>query len=535
MSLSPSVAEVLSDHVTLELESIDRVHMNLYVPQLQHEHGVVHYLRDHLGYPFASTALMAPITRRFVASITAFAEDGGVPLVAFQRGQRKDDVAHEHLKSFDSDEGVVFIGKAQEKASVFRTQSRRNPVTGARYPWIYRSSAVPNSYYFYCVDNDFGPFFLRYCSYFPYTARLNFNAHEWLKRQLDKRAIAYEALDNGIAWCEDPALMQRLADSLSASKIEIFARKWLRRLPTPYDRADRAAGYHYDISILQAEFALTQVLDRPLSGRVFFEEVIRENLDLGRPDKVQLIFNRRVTKRTPSRFRTRVITDGVIPSLHIDYKHSKCKQYLKEGRALRTETVINDARDFAVGKRLHNLPALREIGFQANRRLLSAQKTSHDCFIGEDMFARIASSITVDGQRASALRFGDQRVLALFAVLVSLCHLPCGFHNKDMRGLLAALLGIDPALMTQGKMTYDLRRLRLHGIIERIEGTHRYQLTDFGLRAALFFTRTYARLLRPGLAQIMPRAPASPSKLRAQLDKVRATIDTLTEEANLAA
>ena len=534
MSL-PSVAEILSDHVTFELESIDRVFLNLYVPELQHEHGFIKFCRDHLGYPYPSTALVAPRTRRFVAAVEALAEEHDIPLIAFEKGQRKDDVARKHLAAFDSDEGVVFIGKAQEKANVFRTRSRRNPLTGKRYPWIYRSTAVPNAYYMYCVDKDFGPFFLKFCSYFPWTGRLNFNAHHYLQRQADRRGLAYEALDNGIAWCDDPRAMQRLADSLSARRIEIFARKWLRRLPNPYTRADRAAGYHYDISILQAEFALTQALDRPLSGRVFFEEVIRENLDLGRPDNVQLIFNRRVTKRTPSRFRTRVITEGVIPSLHIDYKHSKCKQYLKEGRALRTETVINDTRDFAVGKRLHNLPALREVGFEANRRLLRVQTTSHDCFIGEDAFRRITEPITVENQRASALRFGDQRVLALFAVLVSLCHLPRGFHNKHMRGPLAALLGIDPALMTQGRMTYDLRRLRLHGIIERIEGTHRYQLTEFGLPVALFFTRTYARLLRPRLAQIMPRAPDTPSKLRGQLNKIRATIDTLTEEANLAA
>ncbi len=140
----------------------------------------------------------------------------------------------------------------------------------------------------------------------------------------------------------------------------------MARLPHPFTAKDRAAGYRYDVSILQSEFSLTQVLDRPLCGRVFFEEVIRENLDIGRPGQVQLIFQRRISKRTPGRFRTRVITEGVTPSLHIDYKHSRIKQYHKEGRALRTETTINDTRDFGIGKGLSNLPALRRLGFQAN-------------------------------------------------------------------------------------------------------------------------------------------------------------------------
>jgi hypothetical protein len=140
--------------------------------------------------------------------------------------------------------------------------------------------------------------------------------------------------------------------------------------------------------MLQAEFSLTQMLDKPVSGRVFFEQVIRDNLDIGRPDQVSLIFDRRFmprgTRATPGRFRTRVITDGVTPSLHVDYKHTRIKQYHKEGRALRTKTTINDTRDFSIGKRLQNLPALREIGFTANRRLLRLQSISHDPITGAE-------------------------------------------------------------------------------------------------------------------------------------------------------
>jgi hypothetical protein len=114
---------------------------------------------------------------------------------------------------------------------------------------------------------------------------------------------------------------------------------------------------------------LTQVLDRPVTGRVFFEEVIRENLDISRPSQAQLIFDRRISRRTPGKFRTRVITEGVVPSLHVDYKTTRIKQYHKEGRALRTETTINNTRDFGIGKSLKNLPALRQVGFRANRRV----------------------------------------------------------------------------------------------------------------------------------------------------------------------
>src|SRR5665811_2297744 len=162
-----------------------------------------------------------------------------------------------------------------------------------------------------------------------------------------KRQAAFEDPD-------DVAAVQAICTSLGPDQIDALLRKWLARVPHPFSPADRAAGYRYDVSILQAEFSLTQMLDRPVSGRIFFEQVIRDNLDLGRPDQVTLVFDRRLLRTgprpTPGRFRTRVITEGVTPSLHVDYKHARIKQYHKEGHALRTETTINDAADFGLGK-----------------------------------------------------------------------------------------------------------------------------------------------------------------------------------------
>jgi len=535
MSLPQTVAEVISKHVTLELECIDRMYLNVYIPRLQYDRGVASFFRFHRGHVFASSALMAPISKRFVREIEAFAEQAGIPLLRFHKNQRKDDVAAEHLARFTGREGVLFVGKAQEKTPVFRTQKRRNPRTGQSYAWLVRSTAMVNHYYFYCVDKDFGPFFIKFCSYFPYNAKLCINGHEYLKRQLDREGFPYEALDNGVLSCDDPARLQALADRLSPSKIDALLRKWLKRLPDPFSTKDHRAGYGYDVSILQAEFALTQVLDRPASGRVFFEEVIRENLDLGRPDKVQLIFNRRVSRRTPSRFRTRVLTQGVTPTLHVDYKRSRIKQYHKEGRALRTETTINDTRDFGIGRRLHNLPALRAIGFQANRRLLDVQKISHDSAIGEDVFRRVTQPVEVEGQRASALRYGDPTVLALFGALLCFHLLPRGFSNRQLRERFAPLLGKDPSQITPGQMTYQLRRLRLHGLIVRQAKTHRYCLTDFGLRVTLFFTRTYARLLRAGLAHLTTESAAPRSPLRHAFEKVEAAITQCLTQQKLAA
>jgi hypothetical protein len=291
---------------------------------------------------------------------------------------------------------------------------------------------------------------------------------------------------------------------------------------------------------LQAEFSLTQVLDRPLSGRIFFEQVIRDNLDIGRPDQVGLIFGRRIVRKgphaTPGRFRTRVITDGVVPSLHVDCKNSKIKQYHKLGQAIRTETTINDTRDFGIGKRLANLPALRQIGFTANRRLLRAQMLSHDPVAGARALAQVTDPvITPAGTRVAGLRLTDPRSLALLAVICVFRLLPNGFTNADLRRHLAPLLGKDPGLMTSGQITYDLRRLRLHGLIERIPHTFRYQVTATGMRSAHFLTRVHDRVLRTGLAEITDPSPPLPTALRAADRTYQAAINDLTRQAGLAA
>src|SRR5205814_7841385 len=205
------------------------------------------------------------------------------------------------------------------------------------------------------------------------------NGHEYLKCQLTQRGIGFEAMDNGLLSCTDIQAAQQISDGLSAGKIQTFFRKWLARLPHPYSAKDRKAGYRYDLSILQAEFSLTQIWDRAANGRCFFEELIRENIDLGRPEQVQLIFARKMQRKTATdgRCRTRIITAGVGPSLHVYYKNTHLKQYYKEGRGLRTESTINKTYDYRVGRRHEDLATLRQIGFAANRQVLQVERLTH--------------------------------------------------------------------------------------------------------------------------------------------------------------
>lgn len=391
-----------------------------------------------------------------------------------------------------------------------------------------RQSVFVNHYYFYMFDARFGPAFFKFCSYAPFSVWVWCNGNEWAKCQADRAGIAYSALDNGFCSCADPAHLQRICDRLGAEAIRSFVERWLHRLPSPFTAADRQAGFWYDLAFRQIEFSDTRVFDRPAQVRGWFEQVIREHLDLGRPDQVSLVFSRRISRRTPGPFATRVITQGVDPSIQIHYRASKLKQYMKESKALRTETTINDTRDFGIGRRVRqeNFLALRAVGEAANRQLLELELSGCSCAPDADTLQRVVLPSVENGLPAPGLRFGDPRVVALLASLACFSHVVAGFTNATLRTLVATHLGRP---YSARQMTYDLRRLRRKGLIVRVGGSHSYRLTQHGRRLCLFFTKTYVRIVTPSLAYLDPALPEDVSR-RSPLARAWSDLDRALED-----
>jgi hypothetical protein len=285
-----------------------------------------------------------------------------------------------------------------------------------------------------------------------------------------------------------------------------FFRRWERILPSPFTAEDRCHGYRYQLAFRQLELSDTRVFDRPQAARQWFEQALRDQLTLGRPDRVQVVFGRKVIRSTPGRFLTRILNRDDAPGLEVHYKASKVKQYLKEGRALRTETTVNDRYDFGIGRRVTqaNWEALLGIGQQVNDRLLEAQIDVCPCAPTPETLERVVlPSRDPDGNPCPALRFGDPRVQALLASLCCFSHLLGGISSRSLRPLVAGFL---PDYSPR-QMSYDLRRLRQNGFLVRIEGSQRYKLTTNGRRLAVFFAKTYARVVTPSLAELDPALP----------------------------
>jgi hypothetical protein len=530
----PNVAELIKEHVTLTVECVDRLYLNAYVPRLQSGGGVVGFLRQR-GQTIPSPAVFGQITATFKTELRAWCRAREIPWIEFKKGERKDDVVEPYRRSFINRTGVVLVGVAQERATGWRGIKH---VEGGRIHFEYRRTSVYVAhYYVYFVDEEWGPGFLKICGYAPYTLKLCLNGHEWAKRQLAKAGIAFTALDNGFLACADPAALQAICDRLSAADIQACLDRWLVALPLPLTPADAAAGFGYRLSILQLEVSRTQVFDRAQRGRELFEEVIREHLDLGRPDRIQLLFGRTVIKTTPGRFSTRVVAHGVLPSLHVEYKRCHVKQYFKEGRALRTETTFNDTYDVGVARGLSNFSHLRDLGQRINRRLLELEELAHDCGLGAtDLAELVLPSRTAEDQPAPGLKVGQPRVDALLQALCVFTMLPDGITNRQLRPLVAQLLGVPDEQYTARQMGYDLRRLARKGLLHRPPWTLRYELTPYGRRVALFLTKLHLRILRPGLRAADPRLPlTAPPPLRLAFDQLDRALDTMLDDARLAA
>ena len=503
-------ASLLRDHVTLKCRSIDRIFLQAYVPKLQSVGQVCIFLRWQRKFKIPSSAAFGQIGEAYVKAIHKFAEGHHIPVVHFQKGQNKEEVARPYLEAAarEGPDRVVLIGIAQEKASAWRSW----PSPGqqkARHPHMEwgREMVYINHFYFYLWDSEWGGVFWKTNAYAPFPIWLWLNGHEWAKRQLERAGISYQALDNGFRSCADPAALQKICDRLGPAAVKSFFWRWVRRLPSPFTQADLRAGYVYELAFRQFEVSDTCMFDRPQAGRMWFEGVIRDHLDVGRPDQIALVFHRRLTRCTPGTFRTRVLTRGVDPTLCCYYKSSRMKQYFKEGRALRTETVISDTHDFGIGRRVCalNWYALRAVGESANRCLCDAEAADAQPAPDVATFCRVTQpSTTDDGLYAAGLRFGEARVMTVLAALVGFCHLLRGFRNRQMVERVRAL-GAAP--YTTRQATYDLRRLKRKGLVVKLAHTHRYQLTSLGRRVAVLFTKTYGRVLAPGLSALDLRLP----------------------------
>jgi len=523
-----TAAQMVAGHVGLDISCLDRLYLTGFVAKLQTPGGVVYFLHEHRGNPIASPALFEKIGLKFRADITAWAQANGVPVVAFRAGDRKADVMAPYLQAA-ADAGVskvVAIGKAREYAMVWTGRRREtDPGKCPQFSFTKEQRRV-SVFYFYVWDERMGPGFIKICTYFPYPMKIWLNGHEWAKRQAIAAGIGFTELSNGFASCTDPEALQEICDRFGPGTVQVWFERWMARIPLPLTSADRDGGFWWDLSMRQIETSRTLVFTDDVHARAFFEALLCDNMDLGRPENVELLFRRgqrlgRPTTPPLGGFKTAIDRYCHLVTLNVFYKKSRLKQYLKDGVALRIETVVNDPKDLRCNRLLTNLPELQGKARAINDRLLDTETVGQGSALVSPVIERITRpTVTDDGRKAPALRFGDLRVHALAGACASMLMAVTGITNQTLRGWMTGLLG-RPYSMNQA--SYDLARLARNGLITRQPGRNRYVLTYDGLLFAHLYTKIYDHVLRPLMATDRPNAPP---ELLAALD----TLDHIVAE-----
>ena len=522
-----TAADMVAGHVRLDISCLDRLYLTGFVAGLQTPGGVIYFLHEHRGKPIASPALFEPIGERIRREMRDRAQASGVPMIRFKAGVRKADVMGPYLQAAAAagQSKVVALGCAQEFQHV-RTARKRQAAAGAcpRFSLTREQCRVP--VFYACIfDAAMGPGFIKICTYFPYPVKAWVNGHEWAKQQARKLGLGFTELSNGFASCEDPDLLQRICGSLGPAHVQEWFERWMAVLPLPLTAADREAGFWWELSMRQVETSRTLVFDDDVHARAFFEALLCENMDLGRPENVELLFRRGQRAGRPTLppahggFKTKIDRYCDLVTLNVFYKNSRLKQYLKDGVALRIETVVNDPKDLRCNRLLHNLPELQARARAINARLLDTETVGQGTALVSPVIERITRpTVTDDGQKAPALRFGDLRVQALAGATAAMLLTVTGITNRSLRAQMTGLLN-RPYSMSQA--SYDLARLARNELITRVPGRNRYTLTRDGLLFAHFYTKVYDHVLRPLMA---PDRPNAPPELDAALD----TLDRLT-------
>jgi hypothetical protein len=483
-----------------------------------------------------SPVLFEQMTKTLVTNIEALAKREHIPIIRVKRGENKESLARRHYAKYAKAEGIVAILVAQERCRSFSSQQRKNSKFRLPDYQIFRAHRDVNHYYFYLRDREFGDScFVKMSSYAPFPLTIWANGHEWVATRLRQEKIAFEKNDNAFMSCENPRRLQELCDQLTHDHVRAFATRWIERLPSLFTREEQAKGYRHALSIIQMEQCHNLRFQNSGQARKVFEQLLRDNIELGRPDKMQIFFGRRIIKRTPGRFQTRILTDGTQASLKVFYKERNAiKQYVKHGCLLRTETTIANPNDFEVNKGLGNLPYLRKIAGNANRRMLEIQGLALRSSLLRETFEKITLPSEERGKRIPGLRFGQPRVMSLLQALCLAFHVVGGFTNRDLRKRMAQLSNVAPEDYPAWKVTYDLGRLSGKGLVKKIQGKSLYVVTPLGREVALFFTKTYQRVLRPVTVGFEEDLPVTHPRdqVYARLDDA---LDAVIQQAGIAA
>ncbi len=510
------------DSIRWHYRCFDRILLNGLIQPFQQPERVVGFFNTYRQLYPVSRNVLRGIADQFQIWLKAWASKRSIPIMDAPQG-RRDDFVDPHFNRAKPDEVVVIL-KAREPARIMiavgDNKTNRWHLQIANR-WIVQ-------YNFYINDRRWGRMFVRICPYLPFSARVCLNQHHWLANRMHEEAIDFKQCANAFVRCSAPERLQQLADSLDPRELLTCGQKWLARLTPFFTAKEREeAGCQHRLFFSQIEFCDNLVFRRRAALDKLGERLLDANRTIGQPNKISVIFGRRISKHHRGKLQTE-IEDMNLPNpvIRSHYGNGFIKQYVRDHLILRTEATSNNVHDYGVNKSVQNLPALRNALSAINDNYLNVQQDILETFVDRGQLRRLAEpTITPTGKRIPGLRLDHPRQLALMHALVRFAHVAAGnsFTTGEIHPHIIKALGCSPDCYTLASLRYDLSKLRAKGLVAKLPSSRRYQLLPQGYSICLVFLKLFERIYAPltaGLLSPVSTDAKLPAQKRSQLDRL---------------
>ncbi len=510
------------DSIRFGYRCFDRILLNGLIQPFQQPERVIGFFNTYRDHQLVSRDALRDIASQFHNWVNNRAQTWGAPLLDAPAG-RRDEFVEPYFKRAQPDEVVVIL-KAREPARIMiaigNKQDNRWHLQLAQR-WVVQ-------YNFYVNDRHWGRMFVRLCPYFPFSARVCLNQHHWLANQLRTEGLDFQQCANAFLKCRAPERLQELADSLTARDLSSCGEKWLARF-TPFFTAQERnhAGCRHRLFFAQVEYCDNLIFHRRAALDELGERLLDANRTIGQPDKLTVIFGRKITRRHRGQLQT-VIEDLHLPNpvIRSHYGHGFIKQYVRDHLLLRTEAATNNVRDYAVPKAIDNLPQLRQQQTAIVDNYLDVQQDILETFVDRGELRKLSQpTVLPTGKRIPGLKLDHPRQLAVMQALVRFSHIAAGrtFSLAELHANVAAALDRSTADYRLSSLRYDLSKLRAKGLVEKIPHSRRYRLLSDGYRLCLVFLKLFERIYAPltaGLLRPFLADAQLPHQTLSQLDRL---------------
>jgi hypothetical protein len=481
----------------------DRLLLNGLIQPFQQPERVLGFFNTYRDGRRVTHQALTEIADQFHHWVINRAERWGAPIVEAPEEQRRDGFVLPYLQKTEADHVAVIL-KAREPARILVAIGGKQtncPHLELKQRWV-------NQYNFYLNDQHWGRMFVRMCPYFPFSARVCLNQHNWLALRMRQEGITFRQCKNAFLQCSQPERLQQLADSLTAPDLLRCGQKWLAAF-TPFfsSQERRQAGCQHRLFFSQVELCDNLIFFRRAAVDQFAERLLDMNRTIGQPKKITLIFGRKVTRQYKGKLQTELEDlDLPNPVIRSHYAHGFAKQYVRDQRLLRTEPATNDVTDYGVNKNVENLPPLRQRMSEIIDHYHDAQQDILETFIDRGQLQKLAEPTTLtNGKRIPGLKLDHPRQLAVMHALVRYANIAAGstFTTADLYPPVLDALGLPQSQYSLASLRYDLSKLRAKGLLEKLPHSRRYRLAHKGYSICVLFLKLFERIYAPLTAGLL--------------------------------